>query len=304
MRLPPRGLIAATFTPMKPGGAVDLDRIPAVAQRLSASGIRGIFLCGTTGEGESLSCEERRAVSEAYIAALEGRLPAIVQVGHNSLREAQALAAHAQRAGAAGIAATPPSYFKPASVEAAAEWLAEVSAAAPALPVYYYHIPGLTGFRPPMGALLAALGRRVARMAGVKFSSVDILDLQACVEASAGSWDVFYGTDEQLLTGLCAGATGAVGSTYNFAAPLYLALLAAAEAGDLEESSRLQRASTAMIAAISRHGGVSALKAVMAIAGMSCGPPRLPLAPLGAAESERLRADLEAVGALEWIRPG
>lgn len=297
-----RGLIAATFTPMRSGGELDLDRVPFLADRLASSSVRGAFVCGTTGEGESLSADERKAVAAAYLAALKDRLPVIVQVGHNSLREAQELAAHAERLGAAGIAATPPSYFKPASVHVAASWLAEVSAAAPGLPVYYYHIPSLTSFRPPFPELLTALRQKVARIAGVKFSALDVLDLHACVEASSGSWDVFYGTDEQLLTGLTAGVSGAVGSTYNFAAPLYAALLEAFRAGELEEAARLQRIATRMVARISRHGGVSALKTVMSLAGMSCGPPRLPLTPLGSVEVEELRSDLEAAGLFEWIK--
>lgn len=67
--------------------------------------MKGIYVCGSTGEGMSLTSAERREVAEAYIAAARGRLPVIVQVGHNSLAEARALAQHAQAAGADAVSA-------------------------------------------------------------------------------------------------------------------------------------------------------------------------------------------------------
>ena len=111
------GLIPAVFTPMRPNGDVDLDQIPAITDQLINEGVSGLYVCGSTGEGPSLTREERMAVAEAYVRAAAGRVPVLVQVGHNSIREAQLLAEHAQTIGADAISAVPPSYFSVASLD-------------------------------------------------------------------------------------------------------------------------------------------------------------------------------------------
>ena len=106
MRL--RGLIAAGFTPLHADGSLDLDRIGPMVEQLLDDGVEGIYAVGSTGEGVSLTTAERREVAAAYVSAVGGRCPVVIQVGHNSLAEARGLAAHARRIGATAISATPP----------------------------------------------------------------------------------------------------------------------------------------------------------------------------------------------------
>jgi dihydrodipicolinate synthase/N-acetylneuraminate lyase len=47
---------------------------------------------------------------------------------------------------------------------------------------------------------------------------------------------------------------------------------------------------------------MAAAKAVMEMLGVAVGAPRLPQAPLHAAQRESLRRDLEALGFFSWIR--
>ena len=89
---PLNGLIAATVTPLDPAGAVDLSAIKPMIDRLIESGVTGLYVCGSTGEGMSLTCQERKNVVEASVAATDGRVPVIVQVGHNSITDACELA--------------------------------------------------------------------------------------------------------------------------------------------------------------------------------------------------------------------
>ena len=120
------GIVPAVFTPMQPDGSLNLDLVRPMTDQLIDQGVGGLYVCGSTGEGPSLTREERMAVAEAYIAAAEGRVPVIVQVGHNSIQEAQALAAHAQAAGANAISAVPPSYFKPSSLQNLVDILSDI----------------------------------------------------------------------------------------------------------------------------------------------------------------------------------
>jgi N-acetylneuraminate lyase len=86
-----RGLTAAPFTPFHADRSVNLDVIPAYARFLSANGVSAAFVCGTTGEGLSLTLDERLAVAEKWTQSAGPKLPVIVHVGHTCLADARAL---------------------------------------------------------------------------------------------------------------------------------------------------------------------------------------------------------------------
>ena len=165
-----RGLIAATFTPFRADGALDVKRIKPSIEAVLAQGANGLYVCGSTGEGPLLTTAERQQVAEASVKAARGRVPVVVQVGHNSIEEARELAAHAQRIGADAVSATPPGYFKPDTLESLVDCTARIAAGAPRLPFYYYHIPVLTGVRFDMVGFLRRGGPRIPTLRGIKFS--------------------------------------------------------------------------------------------------------------------------------------
>ncbi|MEI7742694.1 MAG: dihydrodipicolinate synthase family protein [Chloroflexota bacterium] len=294
--------IAATFTPMHPDGRLNLDAVPAMVDRLIEDGITGLFVCGGTGEALSLTGAERMATAEAFMAAAAGRLPVIVHVGDNSLFAARDLAAHARAIGAAAISAMAPSYTRPQSIDDLISGLEVVAGGAPDLPFIYYHIPGKTGLTLSVASMLGALGDRLPSLVAVKFSDTEIHELTACLDAAGGRYRVFFGCDEMLLSGLVAGATGAIGSTYNFAGPLYLRVIDAYRAGDTDAARRLQAEAARMVRVVLAHGGLSAQKAVMALSGMDCGPTRLPNPRLPVGQIGALQTELAAMGFFDWAR--
>lgn len=290
------GLIAAPLTAMHEDGSVNLDQIPRQVELLVRGGVKGAFVCGTTGESMSLSVEERMEVAEAWKAASGDRLQLIVHVGHTSLPDAQRLAAHAQQIGADAVAAMAPCFFRPKSAGDLVAFCADLAAAAPDLPFYYYHIPSMTGVHVQMYDFLQALGDRIPTFAGIKFTHEDLMDFARCVRFAGGKYNMLFGRDEILLTGLILGARGAVGSTYNFAAHYYQDVLRAFEAGDMEAARSAQARATDMIAAFVPFGGIPAQKAIMRMIGVDCGPPRLPLTPLSDEAYDDLRTRLESLG--------
>lgn len=290
------GLVAAPYTPFHADGSLNLDVIPGYADFLRRRGVAGLFVCGTTGESASLSTEERERVTEAWLRATT--LPVVVHVGHTSLADARRLAAHAGEHGAAAIAVIAPFFFKPASPEALADWCAAVSVAAPALPLYYYHIPSMTGANLRVIDFLRAADGRVPSLAGVKYTHEDMEDFTACLRHDQGRLDLLFGRDELLMEGADAGASGAVGTTYNYASPLYLRLLAALKEGDRAQARALQDQAIAMIAACGSVGveHLAASKALMALLGVNCGPTRMPLANPTPTQLAVLRKKLSAIG--------
>jgi len=294
------GLVAATYAPMHADGSLNLEMVAPIVDYLVSVGITGLYVNGSTGEGVSMTSGERCQVAEAYVQANAGRLPVIVQVGHNSLAESAELAAHAQAIGADVISACSPSYFKPDSVGNLVDCMAETAAGAPDLPFYYYHIPRLTGAAIDMLAFLDQAEARIPTIRGVKYSDTTAFEFQACLEHRNRRFDVLWGCDEMLLSALAVGAKGAVGSTYNFAAPLYNRVIEAYNAGDLAEAQRCQLLSVKMINVFARYPFHSAMKAVMGLIGLECGPRRLPHVALTPDQVDSLRADLDEIGFLDW----
>ena len=296
------GLVPATFTPFHADGSLNLGLVEPLVEHLIRDGVTGLYVCGSTGEGISLTREERMATSAAFVAATRKRIPVVVQVGHNSIAEARLLAAHAQSVGADAISATPPSYFKPPTLTALIDSMAEIAAAAPDLPFYYYHTPGMTGVTPNIAALVRDGQASIPTLVGVKFTHHPVFNMQAALAVEDGRYNLLFGSDEMMLSGLCGGAHGAVGSTYNFAAPLFNRIIAAFTARDMPTAQRLQAHAVEMVNVLVRHGGNAAIKSVMAFLDLDCGPVRLPQVALTREQQERLRQELNTIGFFVWGR--
>jgi N-acetylneuraminate lyase len=294
------GLVAATYTPLDDDGTVNASVVGPIVEHLLGSGINGLYVCGSTGEGMSLSSDERKAVAEAYVQAADGRVPVIVQVGHNSLAEARHLAEHAQELGADVLSATCPSYFKVGDVDGLVDCMAEVASGAQDLPFYYYHIPALTGSALDVVEFLKRAGDRIPNLAGLKYTDTKLHEFQECLELDDGRFDVVWGCDEMLLGALATGARGAIGSTYNIAAPLYRRIITAFADGNLNDARRLQSLSVNMIRTLNHFPFHPAMKAVLGMQGFNVGGCRLPQGSLSGEEVTTLRAELDAIGFFGW----
>lgn len=297
------GLVAAPHTPLRPDGDLNLPMIERQATRLVESGVGAAFVCGTTGEGMSLTTDERMAVARRWTEVCGPALSVIVHTGHNSLRDAAALAGHAARVGASATSAVPPTYYKPGGVAQAVACAQAVAAAAPGLPFYYYHIPSFAPFPLSVPDFIQQARDRIPNFRGVKFTHPDLMEYQRCLALAGDDLQIAWGVDEMLLGALAVGARAAVGSTYNYAAPLYRRMTDAFEAGDLAAARRWSRLSAELVAVLLRFGGLRAGKAVMALTGLDVGPPRPPLEPLTGEELAAVRDAYGRLGFFDVIRP-
>jgi len=291
------GLIAAPFTPMHPDRSINLDAIEGYADWLHQNGIVGAFICGTTGEGMSLTVDERQKIAERWVAVAPTGLQVIVHVGHVCLADCRTLAAHAASIGADSISSLAPFFFKPQGVAGLVDWCKEIASAAPQLPFYYYHIPSMTGVLLPVIEFLELASKRIPNLAGVKYTFEDVEDCERCVRYENGRFDILFGRDEKLLTALEFGARGAVGSTYNFAAPIYNALIDAFDRGDRAKATELQAVAVQMIDTLIQGGPypTATFKWFMGRVGVECGPTRLPLVGMNAEQTKALEAKLDAI---------
>lgn len=291
------GLVAATHTPFDLDGSLDLTAVSRQAEHLVAAGVRAVFVGGTTGESSSLTTDERLALTRRWGEVVRATpLRLVAHVGHNCQADAVALAAAAQQAGAHAVSAVAPSYFKPATVADLVGFLAPVAAAAPELPFYFYDIPTMTGLALSMVEFLDRAPTRIPTLAGLKYTNADAVQLQECLRFAHGAFDILFGMDEALLAALALGVEGAVGSSYNFAAPLYLRVISAFQRGDWPTARAEQAWSIRLIRLLGRFGYLAASKHVMALLGVPVGPVRPPLRELNDADRSALERELDAIG--------
>ena len=150
---------------------------------------------------------------------------------------------------------------------------------------------------------LEEASERIPSLNGLKFTNTDLMAYQQCLRADHGAFDVPWGVDEALLAALALGATGAVGSSYNFAAPLYQRLLGAFTKGDLVRAQEEQFRSVRLIKLLAGYGYMGAAKAVMKMLGVDVGPARLPNTNLTTELTDKLRGELDAMGFFDWVKP-
>ncbi len=294
MSSPPfHGLTAAPFTPFKTDGSVDYEKIPAYAKHLADTGVTGAFVNGTTGEGPSLTSGERKKIAETWMASAPESLRIIVHVGHASVEESRDLAAHAESIQPAAIAAFAPFFFKPGNAESLVQSIAHIAAAAPATPFYYYQIPSMTGVSIPCFGFLTTAADRIPTLRGIKYTHEDLMDYLACLNFRDGKYDVVFGRDESLAAALAIGAKGAIGSTYNYLAPIFTRLIAAHQSGDTAAALVHQSEANDIIRIMIQHGGLPAAKAIMSLTGQDLGSVRLPLTTLDSTKTEALAKALE-----------
>jgi N-acetylneuraminate lyase len=295
------GLIAAPHTPMTNSGDVHLAMIEKQAELLLSEGVSGVFIGGTTGECHSLSVDERLKLAERWSEVVSGTpLKLIVHVGCQSLVDARELAKQAGNLeNVKAIGAMAPSFFKPPRATEVAAWIADVASFAPECPFYYYDIPGMTGLQLPMVEILKRSKESIPSFAGLKLSNPDMPVLVECLAFAAGGLDVLFGCDEAFLFGYAAGVKGAVGSSYNIAAPLYLNIMSSFDKGDHTSARVAQTTSVAMVRLLASHGYLPASKYVMTLKGVDCGPVRLPLRNLDDSAKRSIAKGMEKLGLIK-----
>lgn len=295
------GLISAPHTPFDKNGEVNLAVIDQIAKLAIEQGVKGVYICGTTGEGLNCSVAERKSVAERWVSAAQGKLSITVHTGALSIVDTLALTKHAQTLDIFATSVIAPCFFKPGSVDDLVAFCSTVAAAAPDKAFYYYH-SGMSGVMFDMEQFLIKADKLIPNLAGIKFNHVDLYEYQRCTRVCNGKFDIPFGVDEFLPGGLAVGAIGAVGSTYNYAAPLYLDIIEAFNNGEQETVTALMDKVISIIRPLVQYGGVAAGKAAMQLHGIDVGDPRLPIRALSAKEKEDVVAKMNDAGFLAHIK--
>ena len=272
-----QGVIPAFYACYDKDGKVSPEAVRALARYLLNKGVKGLYVGGSSGECIYQSVEERKITLENVMAEVGGKMTIIAHVACNNTEDSRILAAHAESLGVDAIAAIPPIYFH-LPPKAIAKYWNDISDAAPNTDFIIYNIPQLAGVALTVPLLKEML--KNPRVIGVKHSSMPVQDIQMFHDEGA---IVFNGPDEQLLSGLAAGAIGGIGGTYGAMPELYMKIRELYLTGNMELGREVQNECCRIIYKMcSAKGNMYAvIKAILRRqGGPDCGGVRLPLAPM------------------------
>lgn len=290
-----KGLIAAVATPMTQQGEINYDAIGPYAEFLISRGLDGVFVCGTTGEGLLMTSGERKKVAEKWMEYSD-KLKILVHVGSTSYKIASDLAAHAESLGVTAISAMGPCFLQPDRAEELVEFNRKIAEKAPHTPYYYYHIPGTSGVHVDMCEFLKLGERLIPNLNGIKYTDYNTFQMQKCINLEGGKFDILHGHDETLVSGLQLGATGAIGTSYNIASPIFIKLLKAFNSGEYDKAVSLQANANIIIDLMSKPSNcIIGIKAMLEFMGIPVGPGRLPQKNLSKEEMKSLEEEFKTI---------
>jgi N-acetylneuraminate lyase len=294
-------ILPALVTPLTPDGALDERSLEHLIDHLYSSGMGGLYVTGSTGEGIYLDSAIRKRVVEIAVAHSRGHGQVLVHVGSIAAMQAFDLAKHAAATGADGVSSIPPFVggYSPAEV---LDFYRTLAAASP-LPVVGYYIPQLTGQAWPIDRVCELMA--LDNVVGFKFTHTDLYVLERVMQRVGPSKIVYFGTDEMLCHGLALGAHGGIGTTYNFMPKLILEVATLAAARRFDEAQRVQKQVNEIIEILLSYQGLAASKQILVwqghIASDRCAPPR---ASLTDEQKQTLRKRLQSTAIGETLVKG
>lgn len=282
------GIIPAFYACYNEDGSVSEEGTREFTQYLIDKGVKGLYVCGSSGECIYQSKEERKLILENVMQVAKDKITIIAHVACNNTADSMELAKHAEGVGVDAIASIPPIYFHLPDY-AIAEYWNEISSAAPNTDFIIYNIPQLAGV-----ALSISLYKEMLKnphVIGVKNSSMPVQDIQMFKDVKGDDCVVFNGPDEQLVSGLAMGADGGIGGTYAVMPELYLKIKELVDAGDILRAREIQNQADRIIYEMCAcHGNLYAvMKEILKNNGLNLGGVRKPLVNLIPEDMEQVK---------------
>ena len=98
-----RGIIPAFYACYDDKGDISEERTKAWAKYMLDAGVKGLYVCGSSGECIYQGVEDRKRTLQAVMDAVGGKLTVIAHVACNNTADSVVLAKHAQSLGVDAI---------------------------------------------------------------------------------------------------------------------------------------------------------------------------------------------------------
>jgi len=267
-----QGVATALVTPTTAQG-VDYEALGRLLDWQVAEGVNGLVIAGTTGEGSTLSEEEKKSVISYSIEKVAGRVPVIAGTGSNNTEHCIEMSRWASAEGADGLLVVTPYYNK--STQAGLVKMYETIADAATAPLIVYNVPSRTGvsIAPETYARMADHGN----ISAIKEANGDISAIAETIRLLEGRMDVLSGNDDQTVAMMSLGAKGVISVLSNIMPKATAEMCSLALKGDFSAAASMQLKFLPLIHALFCEVNPIPVKAAMAAMGWCEDYVRLPL---------------------------
>jgi len=289
--------VAPVFTPRDEQGNVNYSIIPSYINHLINSGVNGILVGGSAGQGLLLSNTERLAVARAFIVAADGRIAVIIHAGGVNYKDTLSLCEIlSTMEGVDGIMLSTPMFYPYFTYTGLLQFLCDAGEACNGKPVLYYHFPSLTRLQYDVVELMKNLKRRLSNFIGLKYTANDESVYKKLVKLDL---KIFLGFPNMTLVG--AQTQGAqvslITGPTNFINGVMVRIVELVLRGDIRKAKVIQNDLDGfMKSIIVDQELMSSLTHVMDYVGLPMGPPTKPLSDLTDAQKRMLKGNLNKVG--------
>jgi 4-hydroxy-tetrahydrodipicolinate synthase len=282
------GIIAYPITPFGEVG-IDVDRLAGLVDTMVDAGVHAIAPLGSTGESAYLTFDEWKAVVDATVAAVAGRVPVVVGSSDLTTAGTVARAEYAQQAGATAVMVIPVSYWALNEREIVQHYTSVSDAIS--IPIMAYNNPATSGID-MSPTLLNHMFESIVNVKMVKESTGDIQRMLDLKQLSSGELPFYNGSNPLVLKALLAGASGWCTAAPCLQPAPVIALYDAVAAGDTERATEIYEELLPLLSFIVSKGLPTAVKSGLDILGEPAGVPRLPLLPLDVEDRTQLESIL------------
>ncbi len=281
-----RGVWTAMVTPFDEMGEIDWSAWEKLVHHQARSGVKGLVLFGSTGEGATLTSSEKKELVEKTCSMLgaDRKIYVMASTGRSSTRETVELSQMAKEAGADALLMATPAYNKPTPAGLLAHYKEAQSATD--LAICLYHIPGRTAQRLSLDTLLQL--SKYEKITAIKEATADLQLFQNLVQQTGCA--VLSGDDPTYLASLGCGGSGLVSVASNCFPAAFVQIFDLVSQSKLADALKINAEIFPMIEAMGIETNPGPVKYVTSLIGMGSDRMRSPLVPCLADSKMRLES--------------
>ena len=282
------GVCTALVTPFR-NNDIDVPMLKILLERQIQTGVRAIVIAGTTGEGSTLTDEEKIMLIKESKAYVQDRCLIIAGTGSNDTAHCIKLSQEAETAGADGILVVSP-YYNKTTPDGLCKHYSKIAESV-SIPIILYNVPSRTGLDIPVSVYQEL--SKIPNIVGVKEANTNITKITNIRNACGAGFGIWSGNDDQIVPVLSMGGHGVISVLSNVKPSTTVHLCTAALSGDYKTAALLQCQLQPLVDALFSEVNPIPVKAAMKAIGLDCGGCRLPLCDISHENEMKLRQALQ-----------
>ncbi len=267
-------VLTAMITPFHEDGSVDFEGAVKLGEYLLSHGSDGLVICGTTGEGSTISEDDKFQLFSVMIDALKGKGSLIANVGCNDTMRSVAFAKRVATLPVDGMMAIVPYYNKPNQEGCYRHFKAIAEAVQ--VPIIVYNVPGRTGSSISNDVILR-LAEEYPHVCALKDATGDIQNAAELLREAPEGFMLYSGDDALTLPLLSVGACGVISVSSHVAGQQMNDMIQAYERGEVVKAREIDWKLSPLFRGMFLAPNPIPVKTAVAIMGLPAGPFHLPL---------------------------